>query len=166
MHIGAVMDLQLTPHSIAPRQPRFSAPVFSKRVSHCRSIVRGRSTQTRARKQRLANRCSASIPKQWSSLYACVRCVKIMFVAEVTSRENETPEQAEQRREDETPEQALQRRLKESARVEERVTQIYSAKDFQQKLEKVRTPFCRLFLRLQNKLSNGQVLKATGFAKC
>lgn len=38
-------------------------------------------------------------------------------------------------KESETPEQALQRRMKESARVEERVTQIYTAKDFQHHLE-------------------------------
>lgn len=42
-------------------------------------------------------------------------------------------------KESETPEQALQRRLKESARVEERVTQIYTAQDFQHHLEQVLT---------------------------
>ena len=40
-------------------------------------------------------------------------------------------------KESETPEQALQRRMKESARVEERVTQIYTAQDFQHQLEQV-----------------------------
>lgn len=40
-------------------------------------------------------------------------------------------------KESETPEQALQRRMKESARVEERVTQIYTAQDFRHQLEQV-----------------------------
>ena len=43
-------------------------------------------------------------------------------------------------KESETPEQALQRRLKESARVEERVIQIYTAEDFQYHLEQVHLP--------------------------
>lgn len=40
-------------------------------------------------------------------------------------------------REDESEEAALQRRLRESARVEERVIQIYNEKEFQQQLEEV-----------------------------
>lgn len=39
--------------------------------------------------------------------------------------------------EKETGEEGLQRRLKESARVEERVVQIYNEADFQQQLEEV-----------------------------
>ncbi len=40
-------------------------------------------------------------------------------------------------REHENAEEALQRRLKESARVEERVTQIYTAQDFDRELQEV-----------------------------
>ena len=40
-------------------------------------------------------------------------------------------------REHESAEEALQRRLKESARVEERVNQIYTAQDFDRELQEV-----------------------------
>lgn len=49
-------------------------------------------------------------------------------------------------RENESAEVALQRRLKESARVEERVIQIYTAEDFNRELQEVcmldRHPYC------------------------
>ena len=57
----------------------------------------------------------------------------IVFAAEIRA-EGDTAVQA---REDESAEEALQRRLKESARVEERVVQIYTADDFQKQLEEV-----------------------------
>ena len=43
-------------------------------------------------------------------------------------------------REHESAEEALQRRLKESARVEERVIQIYAAQDFDRELQEVCVP--------------------------